>query len=108
MKEDFLTVNSKEKENLLSLMEIYIQENLKMENTKDTDSLFGQMEIVIKGNISQDKSMATVFLRLIGQNIQVTGKTVFEKDEDFSSKDLSKYLEIGKKTFLYNTDSIVT
>jgi hypothetical protein len=52
MKEDFLTVNSKEKENLLSLMEIYIQENLKMENTKDTDSLFGQMEIVIKGNIS--------------------------------------------------------
>ena len=52
MKEDFLTVNSKEKENLLSRMEIYIQENLKMENTKDTDSLFGQMETVIKGNIS--------------------------------------------------------
>lgn len=108
MKEDFLTVNSKEKENLLSLMEIYIQENLKMENTKDTDSLFGQMEIVIKDNISQDKSMVTVFLRLIGQNIQVTGKTVFEKDEDFSSKDLSKYLEIGNKTFLYRTDLIVT
>ncbi len=79
-----------------------------MENTKDMGSLSGQMEIVTKVSTKMDKSMATVFLGSIDWSIQATGKMVFEKDEDFSSKVLNKYLEIGKKTCLYNIDLIVS
>jgi hypothetical protein len=40
--------------------------------------------------------------------MQATGKMVFAKGEDFSSKDHNKYLEIGNKTSLSSTDSLVS